>query len=359
MIEPRNRRAAPFATMVFVGLGLSLASACPTASGPDGGDGDGDGDGDGGQAQADVVINEVLARNQASLQDEMGQFEDWIEIRNQSEEAIDLAGWTLSDLPDDLTLFTFPAGTTLPGGGYLIVFADNDVTDGPLHAPFRLSGLGESVFLANADGELVDTVTFPLLGADESYGRPNDQGAPALLESPTPGAANTGVRPAVDGGAFDVQVYVNEVVARNSSGLVDEGGAYADWFELYNAGAESVDLEGFYVSDDEAVLKKWRLAEQTQIAAGGYLVFFADGDPQQGGNHVGFRLSGGGESLSLATPTGVLVDTLSFGPQPQDVAYGRAPDGAATSGQLLSPTPGASNTAINPNPVEVDGGPAG
>ena len=49
-----------------------------------------------------VLISEFLASNDDGLADEDGDFEDWIELYNQGDIAINLAGWYLSDDPEDL-----------------------------------------------------------------------------------------------------------------------------------------------------------------------------------------------------------------------------------------------------------------
>src|SRR5438876_1764863 len=52
-------------------------------------------------------------------------------------------------------------------------------------------------------------------------------------------------------------VIISEFLAHNTSGLVDEDGAYSDWIELYNGGASAVNLGGWYLTDDPANLTKW------------------------------------------------------------------------------------------------------
>lgn len=72
--------------------------------------------------RAEVVISELLASNDNGLQDEDGDTSDWIEIHNATSSAVSLAGWRLTDDPDNPAKWTFPA-TNLPPGGFLVVFA--------------------------------------------------------------------------------------------------------------------------------------------------------------------------------------------------------------------------------------------
>ena len=136
-----------------------------------------------------IVINELAARNDATLADEAGEFDDWIELHNPTDAPVNVGGLLLSDNPDDPARFTLPT-VEIGAGDYLIVWADGDTDQGALHAPFRLSGDGESLTLRGADGAVVDEVTFPNQYADISWGRlPNATGPFARLV-PTPGAPN-------------------------------------------------------------------------------------------------------------------------------------------------------------------------
>lgn len=113
-------------------------------------------------AAMDIVINEFMAINDSLGQqrDDAGETDDWIEIYNNSGEAMDLSDVYLSDNPENKFKWQFPAGTGLAPDEYLIVWCDEDGGQTGLHASFKLNGSGESVFLSNADGSTIDEVTF-------------------------------------------------------------------------------------------------------------------------------------------------------------------------------------------------------
>ncbi len=125
---------------------------------------------------ADPVISEFQALNVSTLQDEDGDYEDWIEIRNPDVATVDISNWYLTDDDQNLTMWQFPAGTTIPAGEQILVFASNkDRHDGPmgqLHTNFRLSGDGEYLGLVKADGTTVvsDYAPYPAQVEDQSYG---------------------------------------------------------------------------------------------------------------------------------------------------------------------------------------------
>jgi hypothetical protein len=140
----------------------------------------------------DLVINEFMASNDATVADERGDFDDWIELYNNTSSPIDLTGYFLSDNPDNLDKYDLPDGTTIAGNGYLIIWADEDGDEQEgLHANFKLSSGGESVLLMNADTMIIDEVTYGEIETDISYARlPNGTGD-FEFTSPTFNAENT------------------------------------------------------------------------------------------------------------------------------------------------------------------------
>ncbi len=140
-----------------------------------------------------IEINEFVARNNTGIQDENMEFEDWVELRNTSNQPVDVTGMYLSDKADNATKWAIPARTVIPGGGTLLIWCDEDGQQGLYHANFKLSANGETLFLFDTDGlTLLDSVTFGPQPADESTGRMLGYGNVwARFPSPTPRADNT------------------------------------------------------------------------------------------------------------------------------------------------------------------------
>lgn len=132
----------------------------------------------------DVVLNEICAINNSVWMDDQGEYEDWIELYNNSSSAVSLNGYYLSDENTNLTKWMFP-NVSIPANGYLIVWADNDVLDPGLHAGFKLSAAGEAVFLSDSLGNLIDEVTFGAQSAGvTTFGRiPNGTGPWQYMKS--------------------------------------------------------------------------------------------------------------------------------------------------------------------------------
>jgi hypothetical protein len=104
-----------------------------------------------------------------------------------------LTGWYLTDNPWNITKWPLPDGAQIGPGEYLIVWADEDGSQGDWHANFKLSSSGELLWLMGPDGMLQDAVNFPELAADEAYARvPNGTGD-FVVQGPTHGVNNANV----------------------------------------------------------------------------------------------------------------------------------------------------------------------
>jgi len=144
---------------------------------------------------------------------------------------------------------------------------------------------------------------------------------------------------------------ISEFMAADERTLADGEGRHTGWIEIHNPGAADVDLTGWYLTDDERNLRRWRFPE-TRLPARGYLIVYASGaDLKEAGGelHTNFRLANSGEYLALVRPDG---DTISWAyptypTQYEDVSYGVV-SGAAGSPPyheryLVAPTPGQAN----------------
>lgn len=139
----------------------------------------------------DIVINEILASNSTTQADPDGEFDDWIELYNNTTSPIVMDGYYLSDNSSNPTKWTFPTGTIINANDFLIIWADNDTLQSGLHANFKLSSSGESVLLSNASASLLDETTFGVQTTDITYGRyPNGTG-PFISMTPTFESTNT------------------------------------------------------------------------------------------------------------------------------------------------------------------------
>ena len=141
---------------------------------------------------------------------------------------------------------------------------------------------------------------------------------------------------------------LNEFMADNDNTLEDEDGASSDWIEIYNPGSGSIDLGGWYLTDDANNLTQWRFPSGVILSANSYLVVFAsskDKTNAAGRLHTNFSLDPDGEYLALLNPqTNVISEFAPYpGGQQTDVSYGRDASDVTQVGFFSIPTPGARN----------------
>ena len=295
---------------------------------------------DGLALQSDLRLNELMSVNTVTLADDAGDYDPWVEIVNLGPGRVDISQLFLTDDTMEPEKWILP-GASIEDARHLVLWLDGEPAEGDNHADFRPSTTGGTLYLYYSHDsitELVDTVTYPALVADSSWGRwPDASGDWRLLHSPTPGEANINTLP--DG----ARLVINELTAANSAGYQDESGEYEDWLEVWNAGTAPVDLGGLYLTDATANPVKWMLPS-IQLDPDQFALFICDEDQEQGDRHTNFKLSKDGETVNLYSYDGLtLLDSVTFGEQTDNIAFGRCPDGGSAWRFLAAPSPGTSN----------------
>jgi Lamin Tail Domain/CotH kinase protein len=278
----------------------------------------------------DVVINEVAANPAAGA--------DWVELRNVTAGARDISGWGLTDDILNPSRYTFPAGTSVPAGGYLLVAFDKTLTASPYTTGFGLDSGGQRIVLTSGN-TIKDFVSFGPQARGYTIGRIADGTGAFTLTNPTPGATNIAVTPL----GTTAGLRINEWMAAPAHG--------EDWFEIHNTDALPVPLSGLWLSDTPGEPQVTQVPPLSYIAAGGYADFVADGTTD-GGNRVNFKLSAGGDYLVLSSGYTTL-DSLSITSGGPNTSRGRLPDGGATLASFpLTESRGASNWL--PSPIVIN-----
>ena len=186
---------------------------------------------------ANPVITEFVASNGSGLVDGNGAHSDWIEIQNQGDVAINLAGWHLSDNASNLSKWTFPS-TTLAAGAYMVVIADSatgtatSVPDslGYLHTNFSLSADGENLSLSNPAGTVVSQfgdngAPYPAQTTDVSYGTGKIFAPTNLITGAAPAKAIAPTTGVIDGSnAWTLPGYVDTAWKSGTLGVGYDGG---------------------------------------------------------------------------------------------------------------------------------------
>ena len=143
----------------------------------------------------------------------------------------------------------------------------------------------------------------------------------------------------------DAALHITEFLANNEDSIQDEDGDNSDWIEIFNSGSDSINLEGYYLTDDSGVLTKWRFPS-IEIPSGGFLLVFASEKDRRGVNselHTNFKLSGKGEYLALVEKNGSTI-VSEFGSQDgpfprqfEDISYGLMQGGGIIPTLFIGP----------------------
>lgn len=295
-----------------------------------------------------IVLNEYMSSNSTTLADSKGEYFDWVELYNRSNETIDLAGFTLTDSKYNSGRWTFPAGTSIEAGGYLIVYCSGSEKvseQGELYAGFALGSRDSWIGLYTPEAQLCSGLNVFKTGDGVSCGL-DIEGKQVLFTTPTPGARNADSGYPTDmeisGGSGD-GVFISEVVSVSS-----EKGAYKnDWLELYNPTDSAVNLAGYGLST-KPNSTEYTFPEKT-IEAGGYLLVYCTGTSSKSAKTLtaGFKISAAGETLYFTSPTGAILDTFETGKQRNGTSSGRPSDDRTVRRYFSKPTPGA------PNPTDA------
>jgi len=212
-----------------------------------------------------VQINEWMAANDHTIQDKTdGKFDDWIELHNRSQHMINLAGWGLTDDKQSPRQWLFPEGAALPAGGFLILWADDQLqqTGDEFHLPFKLDADGEAILLFDPEGRLVDEVTFGKQKVDESMGRPHDNGAPKRLTKATPGSPNDSGGAAMPNQPIKLQIDSGQALTITFQGevgvpyLLEQSMDLRTWNEADRATGQTAPIR-FMISHDQAQSKSF------------------------------------------------------------------------------------------------------
>jgi len=280
---------------------------------------------------------------------------------------------------DDLVLVTGVAPEVGPNlivnGGFESPLAGSwDVTgnhsNSAVSTEFSHSGSGSLHIIAGANGGANAAVRqfLPVLPTNtvctlSFWMRPSTNGA-VMTTRTTPGSlfnGTNGIRPSVSTPgvanvvaaalpAYDA-LWLNELQPNNVTGIVDNQGDREPWIELYNSGATTLDLSGYYLADNYGNnLTQWQFPAGSTLGPGAFKVVWADGQPGQstaGDWHTSFRLQSATGSVALVRLVASqpqITDYLNYSGIGADLSYGDFPNGQPVDRQtFFSPTPGGLN----------------
>lgn len=278
-----------------------------------------------------IRLNEILASNRSSTEI-AGSFPDLIELKNLSASPVDISGVGLSDELDTPAKYLFPAGTSIPANGYLLISAGTEIQDNAIPATdFGLSASGDSLYLFASDGALIDSIAFGFQAPDWSISRFYDEWRISL-----PSLASANTRTPTDRSGTLV---INEFLAASANRFEE------DYIELYNSSLYPVLLDGLQLTDDAAYAPaKFTFPPLSFLAPAGFL--------SMDQSTLGFSIARDSEEVALIDHQGFAIDSISIANAGSDEAYGRAPDGSPDIQTLTIASPGQPN--IPPSAAFLD-----
>jgi hypothetical protein len=147
--------------------------------------------------------------------------------------------------------------------------------------------------------------------------------------------------------AGDTILKINEFMASNGATIQSPDTAdFPDWIEIYNPTDFSIDIAGYFVTDDSLNLTKRKIptgSSATIIPSKSFKLIWCINAAYLGPLYVNLGLSSAGEFIGLVKPDTTFMDFYRFGPQTEDVSEGRIPNGSGPWTVLPTPTPGSSN----------------
>ena len=291
-----------------------------------------------------IVINEILAENKGNFKNENGEYSGYIEIKNISDESINIKNYSLSN--DESVSFKWQLpNIKLSKGEVLLIYTSGvSSTSGTLSTGFKLKNKNGTVVLANSKGKVIDKVKYENLANGMAYIREGDK---YLM--------NNSISPGFDNGVNGIKAFqkkylkvessliINEAMNNNYSYLPQNGGNYYDWIELYNNGKDDVKLSDYCLTTNINTVCMSKLPDVT-LKKGEYYVVMASGNTELSNKsytHLGFKL-GDNDALYL-TKDSSIVDSMYVSQVPNGYSYGRGKDYGLY--YFSKPTPKAKNNS--------------
>ncbi len=145
-------------------------------------------------------------------------------------------------------------------------------------------------------------------------------------------------------GESSVQLKINEIFSKSET--------EPDWLEIYNPGDAEVDMTGFGIYDKVDAKFTWPAG--TVISSKSHIILICDKDMavDDPGNVANFKLSSGGESVTLLDKEGKIIDDVDFPALDLNTTWSRIPDGT-DNWEVANPTKGTANSNENNPPIII------
>ena len=271
--------------------------------------------------EAELVINEILIRNNGNFKNEYGYYDGFVEFKNVSDHTVHLGEYVFSDSESTPFLINLP-DRDLYSGEVISFYIGNRVMEGYLGR--NLSSRNGTIILSR-NGKIVDRHVYENLSGGMAEIR-NHDGSYSVSSLISMGEENT-----PDGIAAFQKKYltmptglvVNELMSQNDSYLEQNGNRTYDWIELYNNSSESIQLSEYSLNQNTDSQMRYTLND-VSLPPYGYYVVMCSGNTllsNQSYQHVGFKLSEVDNVYLYHNDE--IADSVAYADLPYGYSYGR------------------------------------
>ncbi len=288
-----------------------------------------------------LIISEVMSSNKGVYIDENGDCFDYVEIYNGSNKDINLLNYGLSDREDGKIKWLFP-DVTIKSNSYVVVYLVGEKKDG-LYASFALKEEGgELLSLKKPSGKVIDAVKLVSMSKNNSMSRVSN-GDWIVTDMITPGYDNTekgreqflmGMKNIDNDG-----LYISEVLPSNEGNVIFENDKLYSYVEITNGTDEDINLNNYYLSNDEKLLYKFRLPDYVIKPNTSYVIYM-NGLGKD--NNSSFDIKHKNGEVFLSNKNGI-VDNIKYEELTNGVAYVKFEDKWYRSANI---SPGEVNTTL-------------
>lgn len=278
-----------------------------------------------------------------------GRDYEFIELINLSGIAVNLSKAVLNGVD-----FTFPLGASIEPGEIIVLASSQNPNafqerypSARVYGYFQgsLANNGETLTLIGVDGQEIFSISYSdgagwptqADGSRNSLTRTGFQNDPSRPGSWTASGALDGTPGVIESVEQPNSIVISEIMAGNTS-AVENQGEFPDWIELWNHTAETINLQGWSVSDAGGNNEVWTFPEFLELDPDQRLALWMTDSAAVDGLKTGFALNRSGDLVALLDPQGRRVDVVSFGSQIEDFSISRDSRGDWI---LTQPTPGA------------------
>ena len=279
-----------------------------------------------------LYISKILAKNESLQKDNNGEYSDYIVLYNGYGYELNLENYHLSDTEYETSKWTFP-NIAIKSKESLMIYATGnntcDLEKRICHTNFKLSSQGETLTLSDAYGNIINKFTYPVQYTDVEFGYKDNKYT--FLSEDKSEKINYKIK--------NYELEITEYMTHNKRAHYDEHGNYYDWVEIHNKSNDNYEIDGLYISDNRANLKKYLVPKTTLKKDEYMIIYFAGKKVEYEGLYAEFSLSSNDKEIIISNGKSI-IDEVEIVDLKDNISYGKTEKGWR---YFTTSTPGAKN----------------